>query len=146
MQNRVAGLQEMLNIFYTLLDDVEQGRSCKITNTNKKNRDGCHALTLGFLIRGFKVLGHCVLRLEASSFHQSVSTVYDALSKIEVYTWPDDVYGWNAHALCDFRKDMRSKLTEVYINIKSPVVDSHRVHMEKQWVKGRPHVISRAKR
>jgi hypothetical protein len=142
MQNRLVSIQNLLTIFYDFLDKVEQELSCKLTNANKENRDCCHALTLGLLIRGFKVLGQCILRPQASSICKSIADVYSVLAEMEIYTWPDAQYGSEDHASCDFRKELGPKLDVVYLKIKSPVLDSHRLHMAKQWTKGQPVTTS----
>jgi hypothetical protein len=140
----------MLDIFYTYFDQVVQGNACEARpprpqpglfgNSLKsdQNADCCHALTLGLLINGFAPLGNCYLRVRATEVHTSPMGVYLTLSKIKFHSWREPVSDDEKnHTICNFMTEMRAKLDEAYQAMASPVLESHILHMKKQWAKGR---------
>lgn len=134
MQNRLANVQEMLNILYLFLDRVEQGLSCISVSALRDDKEACLALSLGSLVRGFNPIGQCILRPDASSVHGSALV----LSSIKIYTWEVGNAGKPAHTPCNFCQELASALAQTFKNIKSPVLDSHSLHMTAQWAKGQP--------
>lgn len=140
----------MLQIFYGHFDQVMQGHSCKAYPTQveygvrkpstDQNAVCCRALTLGLLISAFEPLGDCFPRLSASTVHHSVSKVYETLTSIKLHEWKEvprnSGYSTRSHKHCDFTYEMNRQLDEAYEAIESPVLDSHVLHMKKQWAKG----------
>lgn len=44
---------------------------------------------------------------------------------------------WEDHRICNMTAEMKKALVEVYEGAASPVLDSHVLHLQKQWAKGR---------
>jgi hypothetical protein len=141
MQNRLATVKKLSAIYYAVFEKAEQGLSCMFADANEKNKECCHALTLGLLIRGFSPFGQCVLRPSASRIFQSLSEFHLALSAVKVFTWPDEKYGEGSHEGCNFGPQLVADLKAAYDSTKSLVLDSHRLHMKVQWMKGEPETM-----
>jgi hypothetical protein len=150
----------MVMAFYHYYTMVTQGENCKISTATSPNADCCNALTLGLLTRGFLPLGKCSLEPMAEDIHCSVMYVYKVLTNIKLYNWTGSAstktepttrassYSYNSHnndaqehVACNLQPLLVKKVTDARQSIPSPVLESHRIHMRKQWNKGNPEPV-----
>lgn len=138
-------MKAQLNVFYKFFDRVKAGNTCKSRVTGfalfgspqRKHLDSCNALALGSLIRAFERFGECYSG-RPTSLTDSISTVHWALATVGQCAYFEPAgEDQKEHWRCDLTVDMKKELEEVYKAIKSPVLDSHILHLRKQWAKGR---------
>ncbi|KAE9962923.1 hypothetical protein EG328_011923 [Venturia inaequalis] len=145
LEVRQATVKAQLNVFYTIFDRIKAGNTCKSRVTGfalfgspqRKHLDSCNALALGSLIRAFERFGECYSG-RPTSLTDSISTVHWALATVGQCAYFEPAgEDQKEHWRCDLTVDMKKELEEVYKAVKSPVLDSHILHLRKQWAKGR---------
>ncbi|QDS73117.1 hypothetical protein FKW77_001062 [Venturia effusa] len=150
---RQATLTTMLNIFYKYIDRIKTGDTCKVRPTlsllssqartpeDRKRALLCNNITLGSFVDAFKPFGVCYpsTHVKASDIFVSIAEFHRALTKIARHEWrePAGIDERN-HDVCDLGADMKKELDEeAYWNTKPLILESHILHLQKQWAKGR---------
>lgn len=146
---RQATVSAQLEVFFKYLDLIKRGKTCTVRPSHQalipvvtksrpeKFAESCNALALGLFINGFKPFGDCCSP-RSTNMPCSIAVLYCALTHIGpcVYREPASEDERN-HASCDLTVAMNKDLEKIYLNIESPVLDSHVLHLQKQWAKGR---------
>lgn len=112
---------------------------CK-QNYNKKE---CDALTLGSLAISLQKLELSLGGFDADKVHLSVLDLSSKLSAVQIFTYPVDEYrrgyysynhNYEDHDDCNFQKKLGSAIKKTVNNMPSAVLESHRIHIERQHV------------
>lgn len=102
----------------------------------------CQAFYLGQLIRGSAKLSTWPSRPATFKLDSySVSDIYDILKAIKLSNYYEsDSYDTDHkyHGKCNNSTRIAKDVKEVYDKIPSPVLESHRRHLQEQWKKGHP--------
>jgi hypothetical protein len=132
MKVRSEAISAMLRKFNRHIDmHIYKAQTCKLRGEAAAQE--CQAFVLGQLIRASAGLSKHP-QPSVSDFHCGVADVHAILMAINLKSY----YEKRSHKSCNVGKKMLKEIQRVYDDIPSPVLDSHRIHLQEQWKKGNP--------
>lgn len=113
---------------------------CNTTSICKKNynKKECDALTLGSLAISLQKLELSLDGFDADKVHLSVLDLSSKLSAVQIFTYPADpnrrgYTSYEDHNGCNFHKTLGSTIKKTVNHMPSAVLESHRIHMARQY-------------
>ncbi|KAL1624915.1 hypothetical protein SLS54_003639 [Diplodia seriata] len=97
----------------------------------KSGRRACDSLMFGSLMLSLQCAGLSFERPSTESITWSVQTLIDKIIGVEISQFPRES-GYDDHSNCNFYKGLRKSIRNIRVKMASPVLESHRVHMERQ--------------
>jgi hypothetical protein len=157
---RKVTLTCMLNTLYETLDKLLKGPICKI---NASWEEQCRAMVLGSYVSFLVSKGLYPLRRTAANFFESITQLEHHVRAAAILTFESHDYvkvkgarfvndyyiktqaeikaiyvkdgGVISHKCCSDALDFQSKIRQHMDGIRSPVLESHRRHMDTQALK-----------
>ncbi|KAL1643531.1 hypothetical protein SLS58_004891 [Diplodia intermedia] len=129
--------------YRTAYDQGNPRALCKSGNSTRSRR-ACDSLMFGSLMLSLQCAGLSFERPNTESITWSMDTLFDKIMDIEISQFPresgydDEISqfprgsGYDDHSNCNFYKGFRKSIKKIRKKMASPVLKSHRVHMERQ--------------
>ncbi|KAK0637570.1 hypothetical protein DIS24_g10694 [Lasiodiplodia hormozganensis] len=133
---RTKTISDMLDLLYgcviayqTAYENKEQAGICQ-AGGNIYRKKSCDALVYGSLMISMQCVGLSLARPSAESVTWSVNTLREKLLQIAIEML--DGGGVEDHTYCNFQSELRRSINKIWRTMPSPVLEDHRMHMQRQ--------------